>query len=128
MSTKNSENNKLSTPNLEILDNISPSLSSREKWQLPLPETFYEKLVRKSKEEPLVPIGIGLTTLALVGGLTSFGMNKRHLYQRFMWSRIAAQGATVGILIYGAYSKFSSPITSNIQQTSYLNKIQEDKE
>ena len=128
----NKINNDL--PKIEAITSIHNN-DDKKKWQLPLPETFLEKLVRKCKADPLVPFGITLTTIALTGGLTSFGMNKRHLYQGFMWGRIYAQGFTVCVLAFGAYYRYSqssnnnnNSITANIQQSSYLNNIKEGEE
>lgn len=84
-------------------------------------ETTKERLVRKIKENPLVPIGmryildlakfryinivnfIGClaTTAALTAGLYNFRTGNRKMSQFMMRTRIAAQGFTVLALIVG---------------------------
>mmetsp|Transcript_31174 Transcript_31174/g.41243 ORF Transcript_31174/g.41243 Transcript_31174/m.41243 type:complete len:100 (+) Transcript_31174:73-372(+) len=64
-------------------------------------ESFFEKFMRKSKEEPLVPLG-AMATLGFLGaGLWSFRNGKAALSQQMMRGRIIAQAATVGILMSG---------------------------
>ena len=54
-------------------------------------ETPNEKLVRKFKENPLIPIGCLLTTGFLVNGLFKFGRRDSAGSQVMMRGRIAAQ-------------------------------------
>ncbi|XP_022209080.1 HIG1 domain family member 2A, mitochondrial [Drosophila obscura] len=64
-------------------------------------ETTKEKLKRKIKENPLVPIGCLATTAALTMGLYNFRTGNRKMSQIMMRTRIAAQGFTVAALIVG---------------------------
>ncbi|EDS30912.1 HIG1 domain family member 2A [Culex quinquefasciatus] len=64
-------------------------------------ETTSEKLARKLKENPLVPIGCAATLGALGYGLWSFRQGRRQMSQYMMRARIAAQGFTVIALIIG---------------------------
>ncbi|EDV99677.1 HIG1 domain family member 2A, mitochondrial [Drosophila grimshawi] len=64
-------------------------------------ETTKERLVRKIKENPLVPIGCLATTAALSAGLYNFRTGNRKMSQLMMRTRIAAQGFTVVALIVG---------------------------
>ncbi|ROT75356.1 putative HIG1 domain family member 2A, mitochondrial [Penaeus vannamei] len=64
-------------------------------------ETAGEKFKRKFKENPLVPIGCGLTAGALCFGLLSFSRGNRRTSQNMMRLRIAAQGFTVAALMIG---------------------------
>ncbi|KAI5705638.1 HIG1 domain family member 2A, mitochondrial isoform X2 [Diaphorina citri] len=70
-------------------------------------ETGTEKLIRKFKENPLVPIGCVATSAALGVGLYSMKLGDRRLSQMMMRTRVVAQGFTVlaltGGLIYTAY-------------------------
>ncbi|XP_065155922.1 HIG1 domain family member 2A [Atheta coriaria] len=64
-------------------------------------ETTKERMVRKMKENPLVPIGCLATASALVYGLYCFRRGERRMSQYMMRTRIAAQGFTVVALIAG---------------------------
>ncbi|XP_013115215.1 HIG1 domain family member 2A, mitochondrial [Stomoxys calcitrans] len=65
------------------------------------PETTKEKMMRKIKENPLVPIGCVATGCALCYGLYNFRTGNRRMSQMMMRARIAAQGFTVLALIGG---------------------------
>ncbi|XP_018531119.1 HIG1 domain family member 2A, mitochondrial [Lates calcarifer] len=64
-------------------------------------ETFKEKLTRKTKENPFVPIGCLATAGALTYGLRTFQQGKSKQSQLFMRGRIIAQGFTVVALLVG---------------------------
>jgi len=64
-------------------------------------ETKKEKLLRKIKENPLVPIGCAATTVALGVGLWNFRKGNSQMSQTMMRVRIGAQGFTVFALIVG---------------------------
>ncbi|GAA6226380.1 HIG1 domain family member 2A, mitochondrial [Lates japonicus] len=64
-------------------------------------ETFKEKLARKTKENPFVPIGCLATAGALTYGLRAFQQGKTKQSQLFMRGRIIAQGFTVVALMVG---------------------------
>ncbi|XP_045134874.1 HIG1 domain family member 2A, mitochondrial-like isoform X2 [Portunus trituberculatus] len=64
-------------------------------------ETSTSKFYRKFQENPFVPIGCGLTTMALVYGLYSFSTGKRGRSQSMMRLRVVAQGFTVAALMMG---------------------------
>merc|ERR1711915_248930 len=55
-------------------------------------ETFQEKFIRKTKENPFVPIGCLGTTGALLYGLRAFSLGKTKQSQLLMRGRIFAQG------------------------------------
>ncbi|XP_015519977.1 HIG1 domain family member 2A, mitochondrial [Neodiprion pinetum] len=65
------------------------------------PETFTQKLNRKFRENPLVPIGCFLTTAALSYGLYSFKTGNREMSQYMMRARVVAQGLTVVAFVLG---------------------------
>ncbi|EAT44199.1 AAEL004404-PA [Aedes aegypti] len=64
-------------------------------------ETTREKMERKVKENPLVPIGCAATISCLGYGLWSFRKGRRQMSQYMMRARIFAQGFTVVALIVG---------------------------
>ncbi|XP_040904135.1 HIG1 domain family member 2A, mitochondrial [Toxotes jaculatrix] len=64
-------------------------------------ETFKEKFIRKTKENPFVPIGCLATAGALIFGLRSFQQGKTKQSQILMRGRIAAQGFTIVALLVG---------------------------
>jgi hypothetical protein len=66
-------------------------------------ETFMQKFMRKSKKEPLVPIGVLATTAFLIAGLRSFHSGTKSQAQMFMRGRVLAQGFTVLALSWGAF-------------------------
>ncbi|XP_017097507.2 HIG1 domain family member 2A, mitochondrial [Drosophila bipectinata] len=70
-------------------------------------ETTKEKLQRKIKENPLVPIGCLATSAALTAGLYNFRTGNRKMSQLMMRTRIAAQGFTVLALIVGVVMTYS---------------------
>ncbi len=87
-------------------------------------ETGFEKLKRRMREEPFVPLGCAVTAIVLGGGLRSFvRAADARTQQRFMRARVVAQGGTVIAIAIGSLlalqkrqqstSSFSSPSSSN---------------
>ncbi|XP_056151174.1 HIG1 domain family member 2A, mitochondrial [Lampris incognitus] len=72
---------------------------------IPLPklteETFKEKFIRKTKENPFVPVGCLGTAGFLLYGLRAFKQGKTRQSQLLMRGRIFAQGFTVVAIIVG---------------------------
>ncbi|KAL2717883.1 hypothetical protein V1478_011759 [Vespula squamosa] len=66
-----------------------------------LPETSKEKLFRKVRENPFVPIGTFATVSALVYGLYNFSIGNRKMSQYMMRTRVAAQAFTFVAIITG---------------------------
>ncbi|XP_033489208.1 HIG1 domain family member 2A, mitochondrial [Epinephelus lanceolatus] len=79
----------------------------------PLPkakdETFKEKFMRKTKENPFVPIGCLGTAGALMYGLRAFHQGKTRQSQLLMRGRIFAQGFTVVAIIVGVFTTAVRP-------------------
>ena len=67
-----------------------------------VPETTWERTVRKFQKEPLVPIGCLVTDLVLGNGLRAFKAGNTNTSQQMMRWRVIAQGATVIAIISGA--------------------------
>ena len=67
-------------------------------------ETAKERLVRKFKSEPLIPLGCFATAVILIGGLRSFRVAApAATQQRFMRARVLAQAATLSVVAYGSF-------------------------
>eukprot|EP00042_Codosiga_hollandica_P033558 m.225821 g.225821 ORF g.225821 m.225821 type:complete len:149 (-) comp54214_c0_seq6:39-485(-) len=84
----------------EALDN-EPYISAFSERQQEL--SFLQECKRKFSSNPFIPIGAGMTCVALVGGLYAFKRgNQRHsqLYQR---ARVFFQLSTIGALVAGGY-------------------------
>ncbi|XP_048190288.1 HIG1 domain family member 2A, mitochondrial [Perognathus longimembris pacificus] len=64
-------------------------------------ESFKEKFIRKTRENPMVPIGCLGTVAALCYGLYSFHRGQTRRSQLMMRTRIAAQGFTIVALLLG---------------------------
>ena len=62
-------------------------------------ETNKEKLWRKMKENPLIPLGAGVTTSVLMVGIFSFATKRARLSQWMMRARVTAQGFTIACMI-----------------------------
>jgi len=96
-------------------DTTSPTPpSDRDMFHLPPPkipgftptslqegETGYEKIKRKTGENPFVPAGALLTAGVLCVGLWTMKTKNRSLSQKMMRARVAAQGATIAALVGG---------------------------
>ncbi|KAK7110183.1 hypothetical protein V1264_014103 [Littorina saxatilis] len=75
---------------------------------LPPPrEVFYreegvkEKFIRKTKENPFVPLGVVITTFALSYGLWQMKTGNKRMSQKMMRLRIFGQGFTVVAVLAG---------------------------
>ncbi|XP_075398108.1 HIG1 domain family member 2A, mitochondrial [Tenrec ecaudatus] len=64
-------------------------------------EGFKEKFLRKTRENPLVPIGCLGTAAALSYGLYCFHRGQSQRSQLMMRTRIIAQGFTVAAILVG---------------------------
>ncbi|APA07329.1 hypothetical protein sscle_02g020990 [Sclerotinia sclerotiorum 1980 UF-70] len=65
-------------------------------------ENRWQKLTRRLKEEPLIPLGCILTTLALVGATRSIRAGDHNRTQRMFRARIYAQGFTLLAMVAGS--------------------------
>ncbi|XP_008845548.1 HIG1 domain family member 2A, mitochondrial [Nannospalax galili] len=76
------------------IEGFSPTVYSN-------PEGFKEKFIRKTRENPMVPIGCLGTAAALTYGLYCFHRGQSQRSQIMMRTRIAAQGFTVAAILLG---------------------------
>ncbi|XP_056118365.1 HIG1 domain family member 2A, mitochondrial [Rhinichthys klamathensis goyatoka] len=77
-----------------VIEGFTPLPRARE-------ENFKDKFIRKTKENPFVPIGCLGTAGALIYGLGAFRRGKTRQSQLLMRARIFAQGFTVVAIIVG---------------------------
>ncbi|XP_071090677.1 HIG1 domain family member 2A, mitochondrial-like [Haliotis cracherodii] len=66
-------------------------------------EGLKEKFIRKTKDNPFVPIGVALTTLALTYGLWQMKTGNTRRSQTMMRMRIGAQGFTLCAVLGGVF-------------------------
>ncbi|KAK3322071.1 hypoxia induced protein conserved region-domain-containing protein [Apodospora peruviana] len=64
-------------------------------------ESGLQKVVRKIKEEPLIPIGCVLTVAAFTGAYRAMRKGDHEQVQRMFRARVAAQGFTVVAMVAG---------------------------
>ena len=64
-----------------------------------------KKWDRKFSEDPLVPIGCGITAAVLIGGLRSFAQGNSAKSQMYMRARVFAQASTVTVLAAAAMGR-----------------------
>ncbi|KAF2229756.1 hypothetical protein EV356DRAFT_474871, partial [Viridothelium virens] len=65
-------------------------------------ENRWQKLSRRLKEEPLIPLGCALTCWALFGATRSMRVGDKNLTNRFFRRRIYAQGFTIAVMFVGS--------------------------
>lgn len=86
-------------------------MSDRPLSQRPLPSSFdnddfynesgAQKVIRRLKEEPLIPVGCILTIAAFVNAYRAMRRGDHHKVQRMFRARVAAQGFTVLAMVAG---------------------------
>nr|XP_020446618.1 HIG1 domain family member 2A, mitochondrial [Monopterus albus] len=81
-----------------------PHIEGFDALPRPKDEPFKEKFIRKTKENPFVPIGCLATAGALMYGLRAFHQGKTRQSQLLMRTRIFAQGFTVVALVVGVFA------------------------
>nr|XP_055238219.1 HIG1 domain family member 2A, mitochondrial [Gorilla gorilla gorilla] len=77
-----------------VIEGLSPTVYRN-------PESFKEKFLHKTHENPVVPIGCLATAAALTYGLYSFYQGNSQRSQLMMCTWIAAQGFTVTAILLG---------------------------
>ncbi|KAF4988592.1 hypothetical protein FGRMN_9712 [Fusarium graminum] len=82
-----------------------------------------QKVMRKIKEEPLIPLGIGLTTFAFINAYRALRRGDSRQANRMFRARVAAQGFTVFAMLAGSmyYQK-------DREKTKELRQLQEQKD
>ncbi|KAL2024842.1 hypothetical protein VTK56DRAFT_5663 [Thermocarpiscus australiensis] len=64
-------------------------------------ESGFHKVLRRLKEEPLIPIGCALTITAFINAYRAMRRGDHHKVQRMFRARVAAQGFTVLAMVAG---------------------------
>ena len=64
-------------------------------------EPFLDKAVRKTKENPLVPIGAAATVAAFIYGLWNLHRGNSQMQQYMMRARVGAQAFTILAMVAG---------------------------
>nr|XP_033322389.1 HIG1 domain family member 2A, mitochondrial [Megalopta genalis] len=93
--SKNSSNN---SEMLDKLDWIQVRNNLHERYHV---ESFKEKVVRKTKENPLVPLGTIATISALTYGIWNFYKGNTKMSQYMMRARVSAQAFTLISMLLG---------------------------
>ncbi|XP_006608125.1 HIG1 domain family member 2A, mitochondrial [Apis dorsata] len=81
---------------LKELDWISVRTKLNDNYKI---ESIKEKMIRKVRENPIIPLGILATTSALSYGLYSFYMGNTKMSQLMMRARVGAQSFTLLAII-----------------------------
>ncbi|XP_078033507.1 HIG1 domain family member 2A, mitochondrial [Augochlora pura] len=90
-----------SANNSEILDELDWVQIRSDLHKRYHVETFTEKVVRKTKENPLVPIGTIATISALTFGIWNFYKGNTKMSQQMMRARVGAQAFTIFSMVVG---------------------------
>jgi len=99
MSRPNVERNEIPPSDLGYLELPKDFGESKDGWMRQ--EGFRDKFIRKTKQNPFVPIGLAATIGALSYGLWQMKTGDRVMSQKMMRLRVAAQGFTVIALLTG---------------------------
>lgn len=81
------------------MNSLPPSSKSEQQFEQ---ESQYERLTRKFKEEPFVPVGILATCTALFGASVALRRGHQSSANKFFRWRIYAQGFTVLAMVGGS--------------------------
>ncbi|KID93714.1 mitochondrial hypoxia responsive domain-containing protein, partial [Metarhizium majus ARSEF 297] len=82
-----------------------------------------QKVVRKLKEEPLIPLGVGLTVFAFVNAYRALRRGDSRQANKMFRARVAAQGFTVIAMVAG-----SMYYSQDRQKTKELRKLKEERD
>ena len=64
-------------------------------------ENRWQKITRRLREEPLIPLGCGLTVWAIVGATRSMRKGDHKMTNTFFRRRLYAQAFTIAVLVAG---------------------------
>ncbi len=81
---------------------MSSNNNNEDEFVFQMPESFWSKGLRKCRENPLVPVGVLVTTGFLTAGFVAFKKGQKQRMQIMMRGRVLAQTFTL-IVIAGTY-------------------------
>ncbi|CAG5124978.1 unnamed protein product [Candidula unifasciata] len=93
---------------------IIPEVNYKDLSYLPPPEPYYvqeglrEKLIRKTKENPFVPLGVIFTTVVLTVGISTMRSISGRKSQMLMRMRVGGQAFAIFAMLAGIYFKTKS--------------------
>lgn len=88
------------------------------------PGEKWEKLKGKIARDPLIPIGCLVTLGVLTAALRSFHLGNSQLSNKLLRGRVAAQGVTVGFVMYGMYkASLGTGEESTFREKSYTGNL-----
>lgn len=93
--------NRLKCESVDKLENVDDIDWEQIRLELGQHEGFRQHLWRKSRENPLVPIGLTATVAALTYGVYSFLKGDRLMSQYMMRARVGAQTFTILAIVGG---------------------------
>ncbi|KAL7007831.1 Respiratory supercomplex factor 1, mitochondrial [Cystobasidiomycetes sp. EMM_F5] len=91
-------------------------------------ETAWQKTMRRFKEEPMVPLGMALTTVALVGATQSMRHGDRNKFNKMLRFRVIAQGFTVVAALGGSIYYGDKRRREKLEQGNVRDKEKRDRE
>ncbi|KAG5979618.1 hypothetical protein E4U55_004946 [Claviceps digitariae] len=105
-----------------------PAMSSQLPSSFDSDEEFYnergmQKVFRKIKEEPLIPLGMGLTVFAFINAYRAIRRGDSRQANKMFRARVAAQGFTVVAMVAG-----SMYYSQDREKTKELRKLQEERD
>ncbi|KAL1934200.1 hypothetical protein VTP01DRAFT_6382 [Rhizomucor pusillus] len=81
----------------------NPSREELERMRIAMEgESAWDRMKRKSREEPLVPAGVALTCFALIAATVGLKTGNRAYANNMFRLRVAAQGFTVLAMVGGS--------------------------
>ena len=105
MADQNSKKEDIDLANFDW-QKLENEIRTDSKTGMAMEETSRDKLWRKMRENPAVPIGTGITTTVLIVGVFCFATKRTRMSQIMMRARVAAQGFTIfaltGSVVYQA--------------------------
>jgi len=111
--------------------NLSPHLpTTMSTGHVVSTETYREKVTRKFKQQPFVPIGAGATTIALIIAMTKMRKGQSHSFNNWLRVRIIAQGVTIAAVVAGSWAYGTggmTPAHPGEQSASAEEKAREDR-
>ncbi|KAF5384590.1 hypothetical protein D9757_007474 [Collybiopsis confluens] len=91
-------------------------------------ESYKDKLIRKTTENPFVPIGTAITTVALVMSAVRLRQGNSRKFQVWLRYRVAFQALTIFAILGGIYKYGQSNLEENQRVIEQLNARRAERE